>query len=250
MRTEAKSMRLVGEKTDVPVPDVLFYDGTHSVCGSDYFFMSKLEGKSLNLVSNELSETEQAAINHTLGRYNAEINAITGPKFGYYGQPEKQGNDWYTVFSSIVQDVLNDAAAMKIDVGVPYETVVSLLTSSQDCFEDNLVPHLVHWDLWAGNVFIQDKKITGLIDFERCLWADPLMEVGFRSLAQNKDFLEGYGVGEFTAKQKKRIIWYDLYLFLLNSLETDYRKYPNDDMLVWAREMIVETFGKLKAETP
>ena len=32
-----------------------------------------------------------------------------------------------------------------------------------------------------GNVFILNKRITGIIDFERCLWADELMEVGFRT---------------------------------------------------------------------
>ena len=245
MRTEVETMRLVADKTDVPVPEVLFYDDTHAVCGSDYFFMSKLEGKSLSTASHELSQAERAAVDHTLGRYNAEINGITGQKFGYYGQPEKQGDDWYAVFSSIVRDALNDAAKMKIDIGVPYEAIKTLLTDCRSCFEDKFVPRLVHWDLWDGNVFVKREKITGLIDFERCLWADPLMETGFRSWNQHKDFLEGYGAGEFTEKQKTRIVWYDLYLFLINSLETDYRKYPNDGMLRWARIKIREAVGKL-----
>jgi aminoglycoside phosphotransferase (APT) family kinase protein len=246
LRTEVDCLRLVAEQTDVPVPEVLFYDDSHTVCDSDYFFMSKLGGKSLNLIAKELSEMERDEIDRTLGRYNAEINVITGTKFGYYGRPEKQGDHWFDVFSSIVRDTLNDAKAMKIDIGVPYETIEPLLEDSRSCFEDKFLPRLVHWDLWAGNVFIKDREITGLIDFERCLWADPLMEVGFRSWNQSKSFLAGYGAGEFTEKQKKRIVWYDLYLFLQNSLETDYRKYPNDDMLIWAREKIRETVAKLQ----
>ena len=33
-------------------------------------------------------------------------------------------------------------------------------------------------------------RIPGVIDWERCLWADPLMEVGFRTYDGNKAIVE------------------------------------------------------------
>lgn len=247
MRCEAESMRLVKSRTDVPVADILFYDHTRTVCDADYFFMSKLEGKTLSSLSGELSGRDKSGIQYSLGRYNAQINGITGESFGYFCQPEKHSADWHTAFSTIIRDALNDAKAMSIDIGVPYGAVAALLPHFTDCFREVRTPRLVHWDLWDGNVFIKDGQISGLIDFERCLWADCLMEVGFRSSNQDRDFLKGYGIGAFTEKQKARILWYDLYLFLISSLEYDYRKYPDDGILRWASGKVAETFARIKA---
>ena len=48
-------------------------------------------------------------------------------------------------------------------------------------------PRLVHWDLWDGNVFVDPAtaQITGISDFERSLWGDPLMEVNFGALPRS-----------------------------------------------------------------
>lgn len=55
-------------------------------------------------------------------------------------------------------------------------------------FDEVTVPRLVHWDLRAGNVLVEQERITGLIDFERCLWGDVRMEVGFRTFARDPFF--------------------------------------------------------------
>ncbi|MDO4336577.1 MAG: phosphotransferase [Eubacteriales bacterium] len=89
-------------------------------------------------------------------------------------------------------------------------------------------------------MFVENGKVTGIIDFERALWGDPLMEVGFRSYGQSADFLKGYGKTEFTAAEKTRILWYDIYLFLLLALECDYRKYETDETYRWSTEMLVK----------
>lgn len=67
------------------------------------------------------------------------------------------------------------------------------------------------------------------------------MEVGFRSYGQSIDFLEGYGKNEFTPNEEKRILWYDIYLFLLVALEYKYRKYETDDTYKWATEMLLDS---------
>lgn len=241
MYAEVESMRLVKEKTGIPLAEILFCDRSHTVCPSDYFFMSEIEGRSLNAVSGELSEEDRDGINYHVGELNAELNRITGESFGYFSQPDRQEKNWYGVFSGMINDALNDADALNIDTGIGHDTVSRLLSRDKGVFEEVTVPRLVHWDLWAGNVFVKDGRITGLIDFERCLWADELMEVGFRSQNQDPHFLKGYGMKELTDTQTVRVKWYDLYLFLIMSLECDYRKYPSRDQLDWARGKIKET---------
>lgn len=246
MWSEVQSLRLIADQTEIPVAKVLFYDDSHSVCDADYFFMSKLEGESLNSVAQKMNETDKQITNRTLGEYNAKINDITGPKFGYFGQPEKQGAEWRSVFPSMVHDALNDARDLSIDIGVAYDEVENLLVDYGDCFEEVNTPRLVHWDLWDGNVFVKGSRITGLIDFERCLWADWLMEVGFRSYNQNREFLSGYGIKEFTRVQRIRIVWYDLYAYLISSMEYDYRHYSDRGISDWAKTKLGKTADLLR----
>jgi len=245
MFVEVETMRLLRSKTDLPIAEVLYYDNSYTMCESDYFFMSKFSGRSLNSITEELDEENKKSIDYKLGEFNAKINSITGEKFGYYGQPDKQEADWYKVFSSMVDNAINDAKALNIDIGVSADIIKELLSKDKAVFEEVKIPKLVHWDLWAGNIFIENGKVTGLIDFERCLWADELMEVGFRSYNHNENFFNGYRMGTLTDIQKIRVKWYDLYLFLIVVSECDYRHYEDREIYNWARQMIIETVDLL-----
>lgn len=246
MSSEVRSMRLVAERTDVPVARILFYDDTREICEADYFIMEKLPGRSYHSAMNELDDEARERIERQIGQYNSRINGIVGERFGYFGQPDKQGSDWFEVYRSILMDAVRDAEALKIDLRMDPLDMLELLRRDADAFREVAVPKLVHWDLWAGNVFIENGAVTGLIDFERCLWADPLLEVGFRSFASNPHFLEGYGLRELTASQRIRIRWYDLYLYLISALECDYRQYEDRGTYEWAIARIREGMAALK----
>ena len=246
MYSEVNSMEIIFKETKVPVAEILFYDNSHTLCESDYFFINKLSGKSLNVLMDEITDEEKKNIYYDLGKYNAQINNITGKKFGYYGQKDKQGKNWFEVFVSMVKDTINAVNVMNIDVGVEAAFIMKLLIRDKEFFEEVITPKLVHWDLWAGNVFVNKGIITGLIDFERCLWADELLEVGFRTYEYNEDFFEGYGAEKLNKSQQVRARWYDVYLFLIASLECDYRNYQTRDTYNWATEMLKESIDELQ----
>ena len=247
MYTEVSTMRLAAEKTTLPVAKVLFYQEDSSMFGTEYFFMEKLPGKSVNSLKDTLAPDVQLHIYETAGRYTAELNAITGQRFGYYGQPQCQGKDWHEVFRSMLQDAFQDARAESIETAVDAETVFTLLEEDRGLFGQVTTPCLVHWDIWSGNIFVENGEITGIIDFERCLWADPLMEAGFRSWASEPQaFLRGYGIEALTPYQARRSRWYDLYFFLLVSMETIYRQYDNLDMLHWSTPQLVDALKDLQ----
>ena len=56
--------------------------------------MEKLEGKSFNSIIDTLSEADKEKINYEMGIYNKQLNSICGERFGYFGQPDKQGENW------------------------------------------------------------------------------------------------------------------------------------------------------------
>lgn len=245
MRTEVETMRLVKEHTNVPVPEILFYDDTHSICDSDYFFMTMLKGKSYSSVKESLSETERKAIEFKLGEYNKEINKITNDKFGYYGQMDKQSGSWAEAFFSFVTDVINDGINAGTKLPLDYDVILNLIKSNLYACKDVVEAKLVHWDLWDGNVFVENGNISGLIDFERALWGDPLMEYYFSSLNTSAAFNEGYGIEVLDDNAKNRRILYNIYLYLVMTIECDYRCYENSGQQEWAKGMLEQELNKL-----
>ena len=248
MFAEVDSMRRLAKETEVPVAKILFYDNSHTLCNSDYFIMEKLEGSSL-VSCTEMPQEQKNRIHYQTGKFNAVINSIKGSKFGYYGQPECQGANWYEVFRSMLLDTYYDAEQKNTNIKVPRDKLLKLYDQDKAIFEQVTEPKLVHWDLWAGNIFVCEDKITGLIDFERCLWADVLMEVGFRTYGdgQEKAFLEGYGMTVLSQEQLLRAVWYDIYLFLIISLEYDYRSYDDPGSYEWASKMLLMSVEKMEA---
>ncbi|WP_243156082.1 phosphotransferase [Clostridium sp. C2-6-12] len=238
MYSEVTSMKMVEEKTTCPVAKILFYDNSHTICDVDYFIMEKLEGKSFSSTLDTLSEEHKYKINYEMGIYNKKLNFICGERFGYFGQPDKQGENWFEVFKSMIRDVIYDAKRLSVDLKISEEHILELLDRDESYFEEIKIPKFVHWDLWAGNIFVSDGKITGLIDFERCLWADELMEVGFRTYEYNAQFFQGYGMDNFNNNQQIRAKWYDVYLFLIWSIEGAYRKYENNDLYNFGTDML------------
>ncbi len=238
MWTEVDVMRMVKRKTKVPVPEILFYDDSRTVCDRSWFFMEFLPGRSFSSCMEELSQEEKDTIFRQVGQYTKELNQMIGEKFGYYGQPERQGTDWYTVFQGLLADAFDDAAKKQIAVPVPKEQMLAFLKKDKAYFLEVTTPRLVHWDIWAGNVFVQAGKVTGIIDFERALWADELMEVGFRTYEFNEQFFKGYGKEGLTEAEKRRAMWYDLFLFQIMRLECDYRQYDNRWAYEWSGGMI------------
>lgn len=245
MAAEVGAMRLVAEQTDCPVAKILFFDQSRTLCDSDYFVMEKLPGKSFSVLQEQLTEAEKCHIQFSAGVFNRKLNAISGERFGCFAQPEKQYTAWFPAFKSLLQDVFADAEQVSASFSVKPQLLLELLERDKSCFEQVTCPQLVHWDLWAGNIFVDNGEISGLIDFERSLWGDFLMEAGFRSWQQEPAFLRGYGLQELTLAQQIRVLWYDVYLLLINSLECDYRHYETREIFHWVSKMLLETVQKL-----
>ena len=166
--------------------------------------------------------------------------------FGYPGQPEFQGKEWYPIFRKMMEAGVNDAQHGNVDLKIPIDQMWLCLDRDKSIFEEVSEPKLVHWDCWDGNIFIHSGKVTGIIDWERSIWGDPLMEVGFRTYAENTCFQKGYGIKRLTKNQERRALWYDIYLMLLVALEYEYRKYETMDSYYYATQMLIKQFEKVQ----
>lgn len=245
MFAEVEAMKLVTAHDGIPAPKVFAYDNTCNLCDSPYFFMEKLEGETLNNILNTLTEAQISSIRQELGKINSRINFIKRDYFGYPGLPEFHGDKWYPTFVKMMKTAVNDNLVANVDLQIPLDTMWECLEADKAVFEEVTEPCLIHWDCWDGNIFVKEGKITGIIDWERSMFADPLMEVSFREYAYNPDFYQGYGILELTPNQKRRALWYDIYMMILGASECEYRQYETMDMYHWAMSVMHKQFPKI-----
>lgn len=248
MLAEVEAMRLVKRQTNIPIPEIYFFDSEANILPSPYFAMEFIDGIPLHKLRAELSSEENSNIDQTIGKYLRQMNGLHGNQFGCFAHPEKNGISWADTFENLLSDVLQDGQDANISLPLSKVEYLSLYQRHKSCMEEILEPALVHWDLWDGNIFIDPRshKINGIIDFERCLWADPLMEANFCGPWLKSDFLKGYGWPQsFTPTQEKRRNLYNIYLFLIMVIECTYRKYPTQDQENWARENLITETKKL-----
>lgn len=248
MVSEVETMKMVQQTGEIPLPKVIGFDDSCEICKAPYFFMEKVEGKSLQSVKDNLPPEQLTAIEIEIGRINRRINEISCPRFGYPGQPAFQGHEWYPVFQKMLKAGIDDAQRGSVDLKIPISGLLSCLEKDKAVFDEVKEPKLVHWDCWEGNVFVHNGGVSGIIDWERSLWGDPLMEVGFRTYFDHALFLKGYRMGALSEHQKRRAVWYDVYLLLLMSLECEYRKYETMDMYYWTTALLERQFRKLQGE--
>ena len=247
MHSEIEAMKTVACYEKIHAPQLLGDDETCTLINAPYFFMEVLEGNSLSTIKDKLSEEQLQMIYFEVGQIIHKVNEIQCPCFGYPGQKAFQGEKWFPIFEKMLEQGIQDAEVGHVDLKISIDELRQLLQRDRSIFDEVTIPKLVHWDCWDGNIFVKDGKVTGIIDWERCLWADPLMEVNFRTYDDNQWFKKGYGKGELSEKEYLRALWYDIYALILMSLECEYRQYPDMGMYDWASGLLVKQFEKLRA---
>jgi aminoglycoside phosphotransferase (APT) family kinase protein len=249
MATEVASMRLVRENPAIPVPEIYYFDTAQDVCDSDYFFMEKLTGDNYEHVKESFSRAMQAQIDQQIGAIVRQINGFTGTYFGYDGNSDLRGATWKEAFIKITDSVLEDGSRKHADFfGYTIDEIRGAVLKHAPSLEAVTTPQLVHWDAWDLNFFVKDGKVTGILDFERALWADPLMEAQFRALAFGgiSESMRGYGKTTFTHEEEERCHLYTLHLALVMKTECYYRMYDSDSVRNLSKRLLVPTLNWLK----
>ncbi|MGZ6953578.1 MAG: phosphotransferase family protein [Acidimicrobiia bacterium] len=231
--TEVEALRLVRDHTTVPVPAVLWWDDSGRRLPSPLFLMERCEGTLLSELRTAMSEADRARVDAQLAGFLAQLHTLTGPYFGRPDPSAAHADRWSTAFRGLLADLLADGTAAGVDLPVSPAEVLGTVDRHAAALDEVTTPHLVHWDLWDPNVFVDPATATvlGIIDFERVLWADPLLEAQFHARRADDVVTASYGTPLFTtegAAARRRL--YDLYLYLVMTIECAYRHYPTDDV--------------------
>ncbi len=238
IRAEAEALALVRRHTDAPVPTVLRFDDRCRFVPSPYLLMTFVPGVSLHSARDSVSPGERAVIDASLGRHLRDVNAIVGASFGLLAPGAFRDRSWRVAFTALFEALLHDGERAGVDLPVAYDVLRSMPSAARAALDEVTEPRLVLWDLWDGNVQIdaESHALTGLLDFERALWGDPLMEVQFGERGGSAHLLTAYGraMPDDPGGLQRRAL-YTLYLHLVMSIEGTYRQYPADPLGEWAR---------------
>lgn len=248
LRTEVQMLRLVAEHTHVPAPIIYFHDDSQAIVDGEYFFMSFVKGEAYHHLRESFTPQRRAIVEQTIGSYLREINSIQGPFFGYPTMADRRYPTWRAAFLAMFDNLLADGSDRNVVLPLGYDALRRRVEAVAPVLDEVRTPQLVHWDLWDGNIFVDPKTglITGLIDFERALWGDPLMEFQYRTLEISPAYESGYGTALLDAPAAvARRTLYNLYLYLIMIVECAYRHYETDDQERWARRQLATDLERL-----
>ena len=238
MDAEVTAMELVRENCSFKVADVFSYDRSKTICDGNYFFMEKLSGINYSFIREKLSEEVNRKIARQIGEISRQLCEITNPQFGFLGDTRRF--DHLSDFVSLMlQNLISDGQKKNVDLGCDVKELMTEFENEKQVFDEVSSATLVHWDMWEGNVFVEDDHVSGIIDWERAMWGEALMDDRFRRHNRNKDFLEGFGKQEFTESELKRLRWYDIILYLTMMVEVFYREFEEKGQYYWAKEQFL-----------
>lgn len=231
---------------NVHFPKVFGYDCDEN---SDYRYiiMEFVEGTMLS--STKLNKDETNQVMFSLGKAMAEMHNITCDEgFGYIQNGLKP--TWHEAYLSMAENVIKNAEAKKAKIPCLSE-IRKIFAESEDLLKTVHTPHYVHFDLWAGNIVIKDRKLYALIDCERAMLGDVMGDfisldyTGAFDVEKNSYLIDGYNSVSnekltFDSNQLKRLYLMKIYLGLIVYTEQHYR-YPKFSVVRMAGKKYGET---------
>ena len=188
--------QLVRQNTEIPVADVVHFDSGTELLGSAFIIYTALPGLSWY----GQSVKDPAALKCQLGQYLRELHEnVTAGQFGYVGAHavmDAQDN-WASAFEIMWNKLIDDIASVRMYLSQEADKYKELLGRHIEHFDQPQRASLLHMDIWTQNILTDGQTITGIVDWDRCLWGDPEIELAVVQYCGllDENFWAGYGSG-------------------------------------------------------
>jgi fructosamine-3-kinase len=194
MRREYLGLQFLHEKTRLPGPAPLGLIYDKPVWRGMLLVMQRVPG--VNLADARLSPRGVVALQHALAGHVAMLHQRTQDRFGSVAEPEERHERWLDTFGPSLND---EYVATREHYKAPTRDVIDhVIRHLPGYLTNGGPPTLVHGDLWATNIMVDDAHpdrphITGFID-PAAAWADPEYELAYLRCFQTAtpDFFAAY----------------------------------------------------------
>lgn len=187
LRKHYKVLEAVGRGSRLPVAKVHWYEEDERILGSPFFVMDKLPGRSYTPWSNEGIEFLRKAhddgeIPKQFVQYLAELHQMDYKKLGLtkYLHDPGEGSDFIDYKLAEIERLCEKYQPAPD----PILTDALLWLKKHRPQAQKLV--LIHGDYRTGNMLYEDKKITGILDWEAAEIGDPMMDVAYVCAKANR----------------------------------------------------------------
>ncbi|WP_084128377.1 phosphotransferase family protein [Demequina sp. NBRC 110055] len=242
LRNEIAAMEIVAERSGVPLPRIHHVDLSGDLIDADYFLMEYVDAPCFGIAAEagEMTEVQVDEGFVHLGELNRELCEIAGPHFGPLNGPGFA--TWREAATALFEDTLLDGQRAEFAMAWSYDELRETWASHAHVLDEVAEPRFIEVDLWAKNSMIRDGRIVAIIDHERALWGDPLMEAGLTGLdlpafPDPAPFMRGFGVADLTESQRIRRRLYTLLLAVTMAVEGPYREQETAQR-AWAAEQL------------
>lgn len=222
--------------------EILVCDTSKQLIDRDFMIVRYIP--SVVMFEAQLTDLQKNDLYHTMGKYIAKIHQITGELFGYVSRIQQgiKFRLWSDALIFEVEDILKRLERYHAFSEVETEVIRKIFEESRTLLDEIHVPHLLHTDLWEGNVLLAEEthEIAAIIDGDRAVWGDVDFEFA-NDWMKHPALLEGYGreLDDLDENRKKRIKLYQLFYALLE-LYVGFEKYNDQGAYQWNSERVWE----------
>ncbi len=246
--TEVDVLKKLNGHVTIEIPKLIYFDDSHELTDSEYFFMSFIEGEPLMQLKDRPTDLEVDKMKYEIGVFTKELLSFESEHFCVPALKETFSKTNSEFVYKLFEMLYDDASDKSIYIpGINKENMLMLINNHRHILNEASKPYLCHTDTWDGNLMVKDNKLVGLIDFQTMLYADPLMNHDFHDFAQtpNKSFLDGYQKHVFNKHEQIRLCFYEMWQRLGMTVEVGYREYEDQGMYDWAKLEYVKSLNKL-----
>lgn len=181
----------------IKTPEIISEDYSKTAFPFCYQILTKIEGKDMGLVIDDLTRPELAKIAEEISDILDKFNALpTAPSFGgLTGLNESHCDNYLESLVDKKEDILRRTATTQVINQEVIEIYEALLSKYRNYFL-NKRPTFYYDDICTKNVMIHEGKFNGLVDLDFLLKGDYLEAIG-----RMKACWHGQEAGEFYIRE-------------------------------------------------
>ena len=162
----------------IPCPEVLAWDTSRTAVDRDFMITRYIP--SVAMVNAEMTEERRHDLCFQLGAYLRRLHQVTGESFGFVSRvlEGRRFDTWSGAFLFEVEDIVGRLEAFGGLTAGEAGAVLAPFRRSRELLDQVRTPHLLHLDIWAGNVLLDREtlEILAVIDSDRAVFGDPDFE--------------------------------------------------------------------------